>query len=180
MRLRTTGLAVALAVAAFATVGAQQPSVTVNDDNITLKGCVTKSGSQSPLAPSMLVWSRGDILLAGAASTSPAAPNPVGTSGLAGRVFYWIDDDEDLGKHIGQEIEIRGELEDFKDGELEISRQGEYTEIELDLGGKEEKIRVPHAWLADSDAADKDKDTEFKIVGRRIDVEDIKVIGACK
>ena len=68
----------------------------------------------------MLVWSRGDILLAGAEAAGPLAPNPVGTTGLAGRVFYFLDDEEDLAKHVGQEIEVKGDLEDFEKGEIEI------------------------------------------------------------
>jgi hypothetical protein len=177
MGLRETGLAVALAFTATAMAAAQQPVAKVDGDDITLRGCVTKAGSESP-RPSMLVWSRGDILLAGVAATSPSAPNPVGTSGLAGRVFYYLNDEEDLAKHIGQEIEIKGDLKDFEEGKVEIERQGDYTEIELDFGGKEEKIRVPNAWLSEDGSADKDQ--KFKIVGRRVDVDDIKIIGACK
>ena len=178
MRLRETGIAVALSLAALAPVSAQQPTVAVDGDDITLRGCVTESGGQLP-SPSMLVWSRGNMLLAGAQAASPAAPNPVGTSGLAGRVFYYLDDEEDLKKHVGQEIEIKGDLEDFKEGEVEIKRQGEFTEIELDFAGKEEKMRVPTAWLGEAGAST-DKNQEIKIVGRRIDVDNIRVIGPCK
>jgi hypothetical protein len=115
-------------------------------------------------SPSMLVWTRGNMLLAGAQAASPAAPNPVGTSGLAGRVFYFLDDEDDLKKHVGQEIEIRGDLEDFEDGEVEITREGEFTEIELDFDGKEEKMRVPTAWLGATAASD-EKEQELQIVG---------------
>jgi hypothetical protein len=180
MRVRETALTVALAAAAAAMVSAQQPTVEVDGDDITLRGCVTKASGESPVVPKMLVWSRGDILLAGAATTGPEAANPIGTSGLAGRVLYWLEDDEDLAKHIGQEIEVKGDLEDFEEGEVEIRREGEYTEIELDLGGKEEKIRVPNAWLVEPGSDKEPKDTEYKIVGRRIDVDDIRIIGACK
>jgi hypothetical protein len=176
MGLRETGLAVALALAASATGAAQQPTATVNGDNITLRGCVTKAGNQVP-RPSMLVWSRGEILLNSVAATGPSAPNPVGTSGLAGRVFYYLNDEEDLAKHIGQEIEIKGDLEDFEEGKVEVDRKGEYTEIELDLGGKEEKLRVPNAWLADEGGSDKEQ--KIKIVGRRVDVNNVRIIGAC-
>lgn len=178
MGLRVTAVAVALGMAALAPVSAQEPAVQVDGDDITLRGCVTESSGQLP-SPSMLVWSRGNMLLAGAQAASPAAPNPVGTSGLAGRVFYFLDDEDDLKKHVGQEIEIKGDLEDFEEGEVEIKRDGEFTEIELDFDGKEEKMRVPTAWLGGAGASDA-KEQEIQIVGRRIDVDDIKVVGPCK
>jgi hypothetical protein len=174
MRITETLFAVALAIGTAASASAQQPAVSVNGDSITLRGCVTKTGGQVP-AQSMLVWSRGDILLAGAATASPAAPSPVGTAGIAGRVFYWLEDEDDLSKHIGQEVEVKGDLEDFEEGEVEIRRQGDFTEIELDFDGKEEKLRVPSAWLGGPD-----DDKEFKVIGRRIDVNDVKIIGACR
>lgn len=177
MRLRFSGLALALALATPAIVGAQQTGITVNGDDVTINGCVTRPATQMLGSPSMLVWSRGDIMIAAAAAATPAAPNPVGTTGLAGRVFYWIDDDEDeLKEHVGQLVEVKGELEDFEEGEVEIRRDGSFTEIELDLGGEEEKLRVPSSWLG---TAGSEKDQEFDIIGRRIDIDDVRVIGAC-
>ena len=124
MNIRTPGVLLALAVAAQASVVAQQPAVTIDDDDITLRGCVRRVDVQASVAPTMLVWTRSDIMLAGVTATDLSAPNPVGTSGIAGRVFYWLEDDEDLSKHIGQMIEVKGELEgEMEKGQIEIERE---------------------------------------------------------
>jgi hypothetical protein len=174
--LRRLGLSFAVAAAAAIPLAAQQPAVTVDGDDITITGCIGKVDTQVPAPPAMLVWSRSDIMLAGVKAGGEGAPNPVGTSGVSGRVFYWLDDDEDLSKHVGQRVEIKGELEDFEKGEIEIKQDGEFTEITLDLDGKEEKARVPTSWLQDAGA---DKEQSYEIAARRFDVEDIRVLGAC-
>jgi hypothetical protein len=176
MNLWRFGVAVALATLAVTPIGAQQPAVTLDDDDITIRGCIGPVSGHSAIAPTMLVWSRGDIMLAGVTAVGSDAPNPVGTSGVAGRMFYWLEDDEDLSKHVGQLVEIKGELEDFEKGTVEIERHGEFTEIELDLGGKEEKARIPTSWLGPPISS---KDREFDIVARRIDVDEVRVLGAC-
>jgi hypothetical protein len=176
MKLWRFGAAVVLASLTVTSIGAQQPAVTVDDDDITIRGCIRQVSTSSAVAPPMLVWSRGDLMMAGVTAAGSDAPNPVGTSGVAGRVFYWLEDDEDLSKHVGQLVEIKGELEDFEKGEIEIERRGEFTEIELDLGGKEEKARIPTSWLGGTAS---NKDQEFDIVARRIDVDEVRVLGAC-
>jgi hypothetical protein len=157
-----------------ASLGAQQPTVAIDDDDITIRGCVRQVDIRTT-TPLMLVWSRGDLMMVGATSEF-GAPNPIATTGLAGRVFYWLDDDEDLAKHIGQQIEVKGELEDIEKGKIEIERDGAFTEIELELDGKEEKARVPTSWLG---VPNGDKDREFDIVARHVDVEHVRVLGAC-
>jgi hypothetical protein len=170
------GVAVALATLTAAPVAAQQSAVKVNDDEITIRGCIRQANAQAEAAPGMLVWSRGDLVMAGVTAIGSDAPNPVGTSGVSGRVFYWLDDDEDLSKHVGQLVEIKGELDDFERGQIKIQRRGEFTEVELDLGSKEEKARVPTSWLGQPTA---ERGQEFDIVARRIDVGDVRVLGAC-
>lgn len=161
------GLTLALAMFAASSAGAQRPAITVDDDDITIRGCITQAPSPSPVAPTTLVWSRSDIMLSAAELSVPAA---------APGVFYWLDDDDDLAKHVGQRVEIKGDLEDFEEGEVEIEKDGDFTEIELDLGGKKEKARIPTSWLG---AAAPNRDREFDIVARRIDVKDVRVLGAC-
>jgi hypothetical protein len=177
MRVHERAVCVAVAaIAATASVAAQQPTVTIDDDDITIRGCVRRVDLRAQVSPAMLVWSRGDIMMAVAAATSGDASKAVGTGGVAGRVFYWLEDDEDLSKHVGQLVEVKGELEDFQKGEIEIERDGDFTEIELDFDGKEEKARIPTSWLGPTAS---NKDQEFDIVARKIDVEDVRVLGAC-
>ena len=165
----------AMAAAFVATLGAQQPVVTVDDDDITIRGCVREVDLQRT-APSLLVWSRSDLMLVGAEAASSDAPNPIGTAGFAGRVFYWLEVDEDLAKHVGQQIEVKGDLDDIEKGEIEIEQDGAFTKIELKLDGEKETARVPTSWLG---APAADKEQRFEIVARRVDVDDVKVLGAC-
>ena len=155
-----------LSMVTFATAG-QQPSVVVHDDDITIRGCVSRWVPPVSIgAAPMLVWTRGDIMLSNA--------NVLQAGQLTDRVFYWLDDDEDLAQHEGQLIEVKGDLGDFKKGEVEIDRHGDFTEIELKLDGKTEKARVPTIWLGAPRS-----EGEFDIIARKIDVDNVKVLGAC-
>jgi hypothetical protein len=99
----------------------------------------------------------------------------LGTStSLPDRVFYWLNDDEDLSKHVGKIVELKGDLGEFKKGEVEFKRDGEFTNISLTLGGKTEKARVPSAWLGAQSS-----DGSFDFPTRKIDVGDVKVLGTC-
>jgi hypothetical protein len=165
-------LTIGLVIVAAPRAGAQRPAVTVDDDDITIRGCITEARSPSVTAPSVLVWSRSDIMLAAAEALHEPAS-------LTGRVFYWLEDDEDLAKHLGKRVEITGELEDFEKGKVKIERDDGYTKVKLELDGKTEEARVPTAWLSSSTDR-RDDDQEVKIVVRRIDVDDIKVLGDCR
>jgi hypothetical protein len=152
---------------------AQQPAVTIDGDDITITGCVARIGAPSGSIPDMLVWSQSDIMMAGAAAAGSSASVPIGTSGVAGRVFFWVD--EDLSKHVGQRVEVKGDLEDIEKGKIEIEAKGEFTEIELELEGREETMRVPTAWLSPGTP----RDAEIEIAARRVDVDDVRILGAC-
>ena len=169
MTLCRFGLTLALVTLGASSAAAQRPAVTVDDDDITIRGCITQARPLPNVAPTTLMWSRSDIMLSAAEMSAPAA---------AAGVFYWLDDDDDndLSKHVGQRIEIKGELEDFEKGEVEIEEDGEFTEIELDLDGQKETARVPTSWLGPGAPR---RDREFDIVARRIDVKDVRVLGAC-
>jgi hypothetical protein len=80
-------------------------------------------------------------------------------------------------------VEVHGTLEGLEKGELEIERDGPFTEIRLELDGDEEKIRVPTAWLEGSSmarASQDDDDLEIEIATRKVDVNDVKVLGPCR
>jgi hypothetical protein len=165
-RLRNM-LSVGLVALSASTAGAAPR----DDDDFIVTGCVTDATAPSVVAPSTLIWSRSDIMLAAAEARGTAVP-------LRERIFYWLDEDEseDLAKHRGQRVEIRGELEDFEKGKVEVDRHDDYTKVKIRLDGKTEEAKVPSSWLNEW-ASDKDK--KFDIVARRIDVKKIKVLGAC-
>jgi hypothetical protein len=147
----------------------QQPSIAVHHDDITIRGCVGRAAGGTLSNEPTLVWSRGDIMLMNALFSSDGQ-----SSRLADRVFYWIDNDKDLAKHVGQMVEIKGDLGDFKKGEVKFDRDGDSTTIKMKLGGKEEKVRMPTVWLN----APKGED-DVDIVTRKIDIDKVKVLGAC-
>ncbi len=154
-----------LSIATLAAAG-QQPAVVVQDDDITIRGCVGRAQPGTATNAPMLVWTRGDIMLSNATA--------IGAALSADRVFYWLDDDDDLSKHVGQMVEVKGDLGDFQKGEVDIDKDGDFTEIELKLGGKTEKARVPTTLIGAPRG-----EGEFDIVARKIDVDDVKVLGAC-
>lgn len=167
-----TKLRMALSASVVALAGLGGAATAAADDkDIVIRGCVTDASAPSVVAPSTFVWSRSDIMLAAAEARSTAVP-------LRDRIFYWLDDNEgeDLARHRGQRVEIKGELEEFEKGKVEVDRKDDYTKVKLHLDGKTEEAKVPSSWL--NEWASK-KDQKFEIVARRIDVKKITVIGSC-
>jgi hypothetical protein len=152
----------------------QGPAVIVDGDDITITGCIVPAAEVTS-SPEALFWSRGGLMLAGAGAAAVPNTNAVSASGLSGRVFYWLDDDEDLRKHLGKRVEIKGEIEDLEDGEIKVSRDGDFTEIELDIDDDKETARVPTSWFG----AATPKDAEFKIAVREVDVDEVRELGVC-
>jgi len=173
-------------IASIISVTAQQPvamtqpsMVMIGGDDIMIRGCVRPTDARAFTSVDMLVWGHGNVMLTGIAGPSPVTPlgtpPAVGISGFANHVFYWTDDD-DLLKHLGQTVEVRGDLKDFKRGEVEVDREGGYTKIKLDLHDRKETIRLPTSWLIGTGI---DREQDFDIVARRIDVDDVLVLGVC-
>jgi len=148
---------------------AQQPSVVVHGDDITIRGCVGPAATGNVGAPQAMVWTRSDIMLSNAMAIQAGQASP-----LTSRVFYWLDDDKDLAKHVGQMIEVKGDLGDFKKGEIEVHRDGDVAKIELKLGGKTEKAKVPTAWLGPTAG-----EGEAEFLARKVHVDKVNVLGAC-
>jgi hypothetical protein len=166
---RHAWLAGALALCCVtATAAAQEPTVEVDGDEITIRGCVLE-GNQTAQAHPVLVWTRGGVMLSNAMTVRAGQ-----AQALPEQVFYWLEGDDPLAQHVGQRVEVEGELGDFEKGEVEIERDGAFTNIELKLDGETEHARVPTAWLA----APRDEG-EFDIVARKIEIDDIDVLGAC-
>lgn len=165
-----------LALAASVTAASVQhgPTVTVDGDHITLTGCIVPA-AEVTASPEALFWSRGGLMLAGADAAAAPSTNAIAAGGIAGRVFYWLDDADDLRDHIGKRVEIKGDLEDLEDGKIKVSRDGDFTEIELDIDGDKEEARVPTSWFGRVPP----KDAEFKIAVREVDVDEVRELGMC-
>jgi hypothetical protein len=148
---------------------AQQPSVVVKGDDVTIRGCVGRAPTANFGSQPFVIWSRSDIMLKNVSTVQAGQAAPLGE-----RVFYWLNDDEDIARHVGQMVEIKGDLGEFKRGEVEVDRDGDFTDIKMKIGDRTEKARVPSAWLSLARG-----EGEFDIATRKIDVDDVKVIGAC-
>jgi hypothetical protein len=174
--MKTFTILACLGFAGAATAASVQqgPTVIVDGDRITMTGCIVPAAEVTS-SPEALFWSRGGLMLAGAGAAVAPATNAIAANGISGRVFYWLDDDEDLRKHLGKRVEIKGELEDLEDGEIKVSRDGDFTEIELDIDGDKEEARVPTSWFGGATP----KDAEFKIAVREVDVDEVRELGAC-
>jgi hypothetical protein len=161
----------------------QQSVLMVGDDDIMIRGCVQPADPRAYTSVDMLVWGQGNVMLTGITGLNPVTPlgnttpYAVGASGFANRVFYWMEDDDDLLQYLGQMVEVRGDLKDFQRSEVEVDREGGYTKIELDLHDRKETIRLPTSWLIGTGI---DREQDIHIVARRIDVDDVLVLGACR
>jgi hypothetical protein len=176
MAIGRLGSAAILAAAIAVPASAQQPTFHIEGDNITITGCLARVTADPALASSTIVWSRGDIMLAAAAAAGAPVPSPVGTTGVQERIFYWLDDEDDLAKYVGQRVVITGDVEDFEKGKVEIEREDDMVEIELTLRDDREEIRLPVSWFGTAVSKD---EKEFDIIARRIDVDEVRVVGTC-
>lgn len=90
-------------------------------------------------------------------------------------MFYWLDKDDDLRQHVGHRVEVEGEVKgELKEGELEIDRKDDWTEIEVKYGGREMKAKVPNA----SVIAGRDADRKIDVLVKRVDVEKVRMLDA--
>ena len=142
------------------------------EEKIKLSGCLVKAEGDDGYLITNLPSEPG-------ASTADrnVATSAIGTAGTFTTVFYWLRDDDDLKEHVGHRVEIEGELKgDIKEGEIEIDRKDDWTELEVKSGGDEMKARVPNAYVfAD---ASRDKDRKISAQVRKVDVDHVKMLSA--
>jgi hypothetical protein len=172
MNLFSYGVTAVVAMTSVVSLAAQRPGVDLDKDDITIRGCVTRAEQYRPIEKMPIIWSHDDVLLAlpdGMDGQRFIADNAVG------RLFYWLED-SDLSDHIGQMVEVKGDLEDVEKGEFEIERKDDFTTLQLKFDGKTEKARLPTPWFASTGGKD---EREFDVVVQKVDVDDVKVLGAC-
>jgi hypothetical protein len=171
-RMSRRNLGSALAVA-IALAGAAELRVDAQDKDVKLTGCVVRGedgdGYLLTNGPGEPAWQRS--------ADANVSPGAVGTSGAFATVFYWLDEDDELEKHVGHFVEVEGEVEgDLEDGEIKIDRKDDWTEIEVESDGDHLKARVPHSSVFA--APGRDSDRNLNVLVRRVDVERVKLIDA--
>lgn len=173
----------------LAAIGDSGPLAAVEDDEITVTGCVIK-GEDGGYVLTNVVPASIDVANRTATGQSAAAP-PTAANG-ASRVIYWLEDlenDDDLPDYTGRRLEVRGELEgDVELGKMEIERDGDWVKIKLEKDGDDDiETRLPLAIFLSTDAPvgtsgalEDDEDVELNVNVRRLDVKDARVVtGTC-
>jgi hypothetical protein len=169
-------ISLTLVTLSFSTVLATQQPVAVHtdsNDELTVVGCVVKGEGGSVLST--------DAIGVPAAPVGSATSTVTSASEVAGRVFYWLDDDDEIDEHAGRTVEIIGELEDDIDqGTISVEREDGMVEIEFKAEGERKvTVKVPDTRLVVSTSdgiGDREKD--YRVVIRKIDVESVKVLAS--
>ena len=174
--MRQIACSVLVALSLAVGLDAQQPApVQANsNDEVTLTGCVIKGDGGYLLASAAEpVWSRPPQ-----ASTAPSTPASATT--IAGRTFYWLDDDGDLEDHAGRRVEVIGKLEDEIDrGQISVERERGLIEIEFKAEGERKiTVKVPETPSAVGTAGVSDREADYRVVIRKIDVKSVKAVAS--
>jgi hypothetical protein len=160
--------------AATASVAATDASIHARggEEKIKLSGCLVKAEGDGGYLITNLPSEPGS-----STADRNVATSAIGTSGAFSTVFYWLRDDDDLKDHVGHRVEIEGDLKgDIKEGEIEIDRKDNWTEIEVKSGGDEMKAKVPNASVFTD--ATRDKDRKISALVRKVDVDHVKMVSA--
>jgi len=143
------------------------------DKNVTLSGCLIRGEGDD--AGYLLANPPAEPWLN--ATDKHLMPSAVGTSGDYATIFYWLGGHGDLREHVGQRIEVEGELKgDVKDGEIKTERKDNWTEMTVKADGKTLKARVPNTSIFP--ASNRDKERKSDILVRRVDVDHVRMISA--
>ena len=154
---------------------AQQPAVMVDDDDITIRGCVREVDLRTT-NPSLLVWSRSDLMLVGAEAAGSDAPNPIrpppaSPAGCSiGSTMTRI-----LPSTSASRSKSKAISKTSKRARSEIDQDGAFTKIEIKLDSE----KRPHACRPRGLVCTRATKAKFEIVARRVDVDDVRVLGAC-
>ena len=178
----------ALALGAFLAIGvagaslSSQAALAVQDEAVTITGCVVKGEGGYVLLPLPEQGGAGAMLppagTSGSTSgTTGATDSPAGTM----RVLYWLDDDDEVDDHAGQRVQITGDLDDDIDkGEISVEREDDGTvELEFKHDGKTIQVKLPDVPSTVGTAGsitDKEKDYEFAV--RKINVKSVKTLAS--
>ena len=168
---------IALTFVLFATAGAQA-HVGDHDDQFVVQGCVMPTTDFQPGGTPLFVLSRTVYLGSPDTQFRPGDARASGGTSVFVPVFYWIDDENDVARFVGQRVEVVGELtDDLDEGEIDIDHHGDFTEIEFEVNGDKTQVRVLRAWLGPAFA---DDDAELDVAVRTVDVERVTPLGPCR
>jgi hypothetical protein len=152
------------------TIGGVALAATTKSDEVTLSGCVVRGedGFLLTNAAGEPSWHNAD---------NQVVPGPVGTTGGLATIFYWLNDDADLKDHVGHRVEIKGELDgDLKEGEIELDRKNNWTEMTVKSDGRKMKARVPESAFRLAPAPGHSEKGDVLV--RKVDVDEVRMLSA--
>lgn len=168
---------IALTFVLSAAAGAQA-QVADHDDQFVVQGCVMLTSDFRPGGTPLFVLSHGVYLWSPDTQLRPGDARASDGTHVFVPVFYWIEDEDEVARFIGQRVEVVGALTDDLDkGKIDIDHQGDFTDIEFKVNGDKVQVRVLRAWLG---PAAVDEDAEFDIAVRTVDVERVTPLGPCR
>jgi hypothetical protein len=194
--IRYSLAAAALSLGLSSAVSAQQaaavggtPVPTGDDKEVMLTGCVVKGEGGYVLSTigegitvqtsKTTVGTTGTTTTTTTTTTAPAPAIPPPGQ----RIIYWLDDDGDeLEDHAGKRVELTGEIEgDIEAGEIEIERENNMIELEIEAKGKKITVMLPDTPAANNAAVGtsgivRDEPQEIPFRVRKFDVKKVKVI----
>ena len=153
----------------FVTVAAADDK---DDKDVKLTGCLIRGDGDGG---GYLLTSRAFDPAATPNGGTPVAPGTIGTTGDYANIFYWLDDDGDLKKHVGHQVEIEGHVKgDVKDGEMKLDRKDAWTELTVKSDGRTMNARVPNSSIV----AGPDPKRKLNLLVRKVDVDHVKMLAA--
>jgi len=160
----TAGLGIAGAGLAGTAAAADKP--------VTLSGCLIRGQDDGYLLTNE-VGTQGTRRTA----NGSVAPGPVGTSGTAASIFYWLGNHKDLANHVGHRVEIAGKFEsDLKDGDVEVTQKSGWIEMKVRSAGRSMKAQVPDSFFVEG--AGKTPSEKYDVLVRTVDVDKVRMIAA--
>jgi hypothetical protein len=155
------------------TIAAVVPSGSaLRDKSLTLSGCLVRGEGDG--AGYLLISHAFDPATA-TATGAPVTPGTVGTTGDFATLFYWLDGNSDLRKHVGHRVQIEGDAKgDVKEGEMKVDRKEAWTELTVKSDGRTMTARVPQASIV----AGPDPLKKLDVLVRKIDVERVRMLAA--
>lgn len=149
------------------------PQTVAAAEEVTLQGCLIKGDGDGGYllsnVPAEPAWQRS--------ADTRIQPDAVGTSGGFESIFYWLKDDDDLEKNVGRRVEIVGDVKgELDDGEIEMDRKDNWTELTVKSDGKRMKANVPNSSVMPP-PGDK-SDRKLRVLVRKVDVERVRMLGA--
>jgi hypothetical protein len=164
-------IAIVLLLAGTAIAGAAQKS-NANAKEITLQACV------------MAGVDKDTYYMTRATEVTPSggARLPEGAHGR--RVLFWLHDDNDVRKHIGQLVEVKGTWRDLEKSEIELKagRQKDGGLI-VEFEGPGKDVLAPNSVVGPAvgtagRAVPEHDDIPTYLVN--VDVKEVRAMGACK